>query len=44
VLRSVLNNLGRSLASNSHDVIVVFAMFVPEFLHMADTMPFISLE
>ena len=44
VLRSVLNNLGRSLASNPRDVIVVFAMFVPEFMHMADTMPFLSLE
>ncbi len=44
VLRSVLDNLGQSLASNPRDVIVVFAMFVPEFKHKADTMPFLSLE
>lgn len=43
VLRSVLENLGRSLASSFRDVIVVFAMTIPEFMLMADSMPFLSL-
>jgi len=44
VLRSVLNNLGRSLAADPRDVIVVFAMYVPDFMQLADTLPFLSLE
>ena len=44
VLRSVLNNLGRSLQSEPRDVIVVFAMYVPDFMQLADTLPFLSLE
>jgi hypothetical protein len=44
VLRSVLENLGRSLQSNFRDVLVVFAMYVPDFMLIADTMPFLSLE
>lgn len=37
VLRAVLGNLERSLATNFRDVFVVFAMHVPEFMRMADT-------
>ncbi len=44
VLRSVLNNLGRSLESDPRDVIVVFAMYVPDFMQLADTLPFLSLQ
>jgi hypothetical protein len=44
ILRSVLQNLGQSLESNFRDVLVVFAMYVPDFMLIADTMPFLSLE
>ena len=44
VLRTVLNNLGRSLESNPRDVLVVFAMYVPDFMQLADTLPFLSLQ
>jgi hypothetical protein len=44
ILRSVLQNLGRSLETNFRDVLVVFAMYVPDFMLIADTMPFLSLE
>jgi SAM-dependent methyltransferase len=43
VLRSVLLNLGRSLESDPRDVIIVFAMYVPDFMQLADTLPFLSL-
>lgn len=43
VLRKVLENLGRSLRANFRDVVIAYAMHIPEFMHMADNMPFLSL-